>query len=93
MPQTVTEFIYLKLKPSVKPEDPDNDEGSEFLDTLKATKNQSGHQGSAWGRSIEDEDCVVWAIGSTPPLSLFSLFLSFVLSPKNKLIYIDIYTR
>ena len=66
MPHTVTEFIYLKLKPTVKPEDPSNLEGKEFLSVLNGTKNQSGYESSAYGRTLEDESVVVWAIGLFP---------------------------
>lgn len=59
----VTEFIYFQTKSSVKPEDPSNDEGAALLQLFKATKSQSGHLSSAWGRTTEDENIIVWAIG------------------------------
>lgn len=59
----VTEFVYFKLKPSVKPEDPTNEEGQQFIKTLQATKNQLGYESSAWGRTLEDDSVIVWAIG------------------------------
>ncbi|OJJ64514.1 hypothetical protein ASPSYDRAFT_139709 [Aspergillus sydowii CBS 593.65] len=58
----VTEFIYFQTKSSVKPEDPSNDEGAALLQLFKATKSQSGHLSSAWGRTTEDENIIVWAI-------------------------------
>lgn len=62
MSQAVSQFIYFKVKPSVKPEDPANEEGERLLDVLRATKNQSGYKNSAWGRTIEDENMIVWVI-------------------------------
>ncbi|PTU24448.1 hypothetical protein P175DRAFT_0470519 [Aspergillus ochraceoroseus IBT 24754] len=59
---TVTEFIYFHLKDTVKPEDPSNNEGLALLRIFKATTAQSGYKGSAWGRTKEDENLVVWAI-------------------------------
>ncbi|KAL4909195.1 hypothetical protein BDW74DRAFT_146157 [Aspergillus multicolor] len=58
----VTEFIYFQPKSSVKPEDPSNDEGAALIQLFKATTQQSGHLGSAWGRTKEDENVIVWAI-------------------------------
>ncbi|KAL4803755.1 hypothetical protein BDV18DRAFT_38988 [Aspergillus unguis] len=58
----VTEFIYFQPKSSVKPEDPSNDEGRSLLELFKATTQQSGHIGSAWGRTKEDEKVLIWAI-------------------------------
>ncbi|RHZ58527.1 uncharacterized protein CDV56_107449 [Aspergillus thermomutatus] len=58
----VTEFVVFKLKPSVKPEDPSNEEGASLCKIFSATKQQSGHQSSAWGRAVEDENVVVWVV-------------------------------
>ncbi|KAL4887176.1 hypothetical protein BJY04DRAFT_48913 [Aspergillus karnatakaensis] len=58
----VTEFIYFQPRSSVKPEDPSSDEGAALLQVFKATTSQSGHLGSAWGRTKEDENVIVWAI-------------------------------
>jgi len=55
----VNEFVFFRLKPSVKPEDPDNLEGDRFLDVLRMAKNQSEYMASAWGRTKEDENNVV----------------------------------
>ncbi|OJJ50170.1 hypothetical protein ASPZODRAFT_90063 [Penicilliopsis zonata CBS 506.65] len=62
MSQSVTEFVYLRLKSSVRPEDPSNAAGKEFLSILEQTKAQSGYNGSAWGRTHEDENSVIWMI-------------------------------
>ncbi|EEP76164.1 predicted protein [Uncinocarpus reesii 1704] len=59
----VTEFIYLSLKPDVKPEDPDNDGGRLFINSLNAVKQRCGYLSSSWGRTIENENNVVWIIG------------------------------
>jgi hypothetical protein len=58
----VTELIYFHPKPSVKPEDSSNDEGLALLQVFRSTTQQSGHIGSAWGRTREDENVIVWAI-------------------------------
>lgn len=70
MSQTA-EFIFFKLKPTVKPEGP-NDEGNELLKLFNATKQQSGYHSSAWGRTVEDESVVAWVIGTPPPSYLTS---------------------
>ncbi|KAH8704847.1 hypothetical protein BGW36DRAFT_392603 [Talaromyces proteolyticus] len=59
---TVTEIVYFRLKPSIKPEDSDNHEGEKLLDLFRETILESGHLGSAWGRSLEDENNLVWVI-------------------------------
>ena len=64
---TFTEFIVFRLKPSVKPEEGEsNREGEQLLDLFRETMLQSGHLGSAWGRALEDENVVIWVIGSPP---------------------------
>lgn len=61
---TLTEFIYFRVKPSVKPEEgEENREGEQLLDLFRETMLQSGHLGSAWGRTLEDESIIVWVIG------------------------------
>ena len=62
---TITELIYLPFKPTVKPEDAHNAEGQEFVKKVETTKNQIGYVGSSWGRSLEDNNLVVWAIGKS----------------------------
>lgn len=65
---TATEFLYFRLQPSVRPEDAANgkvnDEGERFLNMLRGTASRSGHMASSWGRTEEDENDVVWVIGS-----------------------------
>ncbi|KAE8367824.1 hypothetical protein BDV27DRAFT_154578 [Aspergillus caelatus] len=58
----VSEFIHFKLKPSVKPEDPSNEEGQALLQLFQTAKHQSGYKSSAWGRTIEDENIIVWIV-------------------------------
>ncbi|KAL4869061.1 hypothetical protein BDV12DRAFT_88640 [Aspergillus spectabilis] len=58
----ITEFIYFQPRSSVKPEDPSSDEGAALIQVFKATTSQSGHLGSAWGRTKEDDNVIVWAI-------------------------------
>lgn len=70
---TFTEFIAFRLKPSVKPEeDESNREGEQLLDLFRETMLQSGHLGSAWGRTLEDKNVVIWVIGSPVPFFLLS---------------------
>ncbi|KAF9888210.1 hypothetical protein FE257_009205 [Aspergillus nanangensis] len=59
---SVTEFIHFHPKCSVKPEDPQNDEGQHLLQHFKNTKHQSGYISSAWGRAKEDENTIVWVV-------------------------------
>ncbi|PYH91964.1 hypothetical protein BO71DRAFT_451753 [Aspergillus ellipticus CBS 707.79] len=59
---TLTELIYFPIVPAVKPEDPSNEAGAALLDVFRAAKHQSGYLSSAWGRTVEDENLVVWAI-------------------------------
>ena len=61
----ITEFIYFHLNPSIKPEDPTNEAGASLLELFQNTKHQNGYQGSAWGRSIEDNNVIVWVIGTS----------------------------
>lgn len=63
MSQGITEFVSFRVKPSVRPEDPDNDEGQSLLQLFRSTKAQSGHLSSAWGRTVEDENTLVWVLG------------------------------
>ncbi|RAL16265.1 uncharacterized protein BO97DRAFT_440069 [Aspergillus homomorphus CBS 101889] len=61
--QTVTELIYFHVKESVRPEDPaHSDEGAALLQVFQNTKYQAGYKGSSWGRAVEDESLIVWAI-------------------------------
>jgi hypothetical protein len=61
---SVVEFLYITLKPSVKPEDPSNHDGQSFLSALTAVKQQSGYKWSSWGRTLEDENGVVLVVGA-----------------------------
>ncbi|KAJ5089940.1 hypothetical protein N7532_008624 [Penicillium argentinense] len=76
MPQSISEFIFFKVRPEVRPEDPHSEEGEALLNIFRSTKQQSGHQNSAWGRTVEDEDVIVWVVdwtdarGSTTAINL-----------------------
>lgn len=61
----VNEFVFFRLKPSVKPEEPGNLEGDRFLDVLRTARNQSEYMASAWGRTKEDENIMVWVTGTS----------------------------
>lgn len=63
MSQSVSQFIFFRVKSSVKPEDPSSEEGEALLNVFCLTKQQNGHQGSAWGRVVEDTDTIVWVVG------------------------------
>lgn len=63
----VSEFIHFQLKSSVKPEDPSNEEGQALLQLFQTAKHQSGYKSSAWGRTVEDENIVVWVVSKFPP--------------------------
>ncbi|EAS35711.3 uncharacterized protein CIMG_01065 [Coccidioides immitis RS] len=58
----VTEFIYFTLKSDVKPEDRENDDGRLFLSALNTVKQSCGYLSSFWGRTIENENNIVWII-------------------------------
>ncbi|KAF7593501.1 hypothetical protein BBP40_011412 [Aspergillus hancockii] len=58
----VSEFIHFQLKPTVKPEDPSNEEGQALLHLFQTTRHQSGYKSSAWGRTIEDPNAVIWVV-------------------------------
>jgi hypothetical protein len=63
MSQTVSQVTFFRVKSSVKPEDPTNEEGEALMRIFITTKHQSGHQHSSWGRTSEDEDTIVWVVG------------------------------
>jgi hypothetical protein len=63
MSQTVSQFIFFRVKPYVKPEDPSSEEGIALMKVFDMTKTQSGHKSSAWGRVCEDKDTIVWVVG------------------------------
>ncbi|KAJ5991243.1 hypothetical protein N7522_011450 [Penicillium canescens] len=65
MSQSICQFIFFRVKPSVKPEDPSNEEGYALMEVLRATKHQNGHQSSSWGRTVEDTNTIVWVVDWT----------------------------
>src|SRR3954469_8201146 len=67
MSQSICQFIFFRVKPSVKPEDPSNEEGYALMGVLRATKHQNGHQSSSWGRTVEDTNTIVWVVGKFCP--------------------------
>ena len=64
MAQICSELIFFKVKCDVEPEDPASDLGEGLLRLFRATQYQSGHQSSAWGRTVEDPNVIVWVIGA-----------------------------
>ncbi|KAJ5773249.1 hypothetical protein N7457_008145 [Penicillium paradoxum] len=65
MPQSVSQFILFRVKPSIRPEDPSSEEGTGLLNVFQSTKTQSGHENSSWGRTSEDENTIVWVVDWT----------------------------
>ncbi|KAJ5081614.1 hypothetical protein NUU61_009878 [Penicillium alfredii] len=65
MSQTVSEFVFFRVKPSVKPEDPSSEEGDALMSVFRNIKHYSGYQSSAWGRSAEDPNTIVWVVDWT----------------------------
>ncbi|KAH7230026.1 hypothetical protein B0J15DRAFT_473190 [Fusarium solani] len=62
---TFTELIFFHLPEEVKPEDPDNLKGKEFLGLFQQAKQQDGHCWSAWGRTEENKSALVWVVDNT----------------------------
>ena len=80
MSSSIVEVIYLSLKAGVRPEDPANAANRALHETLSTVTQQTGYEWSAWGRTIENENDVVWVVGRAVPTPLFSLsVISFVL--------------
>jgi hypothetical protein len=77
MSETISEFMFFKVKPTVKPEDPSNAEGEALLHALRTVFQQSGYKSSAWGRSTEDENTLVWVVGA------FYLAYTFIVSKQT----------
>ncbi|OQE29153.1 hypothetical protein PENFLA_c004G03740 [Penicillium flavigenum] len=84
MSQTVSQVTFFRVKSSVKPEDPSNQEGEALMRIFITTKLQSGHQHSSWGRTSEDEDTIVWVVDWTDPRSTINIqLLEPFLAPDN----------
>lgn len=81
MSQSISEFIFFKVKPEVRPEDPASTEGHALLSVFRASHQQSGHRNSAWGRVVEEEDVIVWVVGTLllPHPITFSILCSIQL--------------
>ncbi|KAJ5583279.1 hypothetical protein N7535_001899 [Penicillium sp. DV-2018c] len=81
MSQIVSQFIFFRVRPSVKPEDPSSDDGRGLTRVCDMTKVQSGHNSSAWGRVCEDKNTIAWVVEwsdahSTTNLRLLDPFLA-----------------
>lgn len=74
MAHVSSEFIFFKVKCDVEPEDPASELGEGLMRVFRATKQQSGHQSSAWGRTVEDPSMLVWVIGAVFIILLFFYF-------------------
>ncbi|RKL26370.1 hypothetical protein BFJ72_g13766 [Fusarium proliferatum] len=57
-----TEFIYFHLPEDVKPERIQDPKGKRLLNLFQEAKLQDGYSWSAWGRSEEDTNALVWVI-------------------------------
>ncbi|PNP76445.1 hypothetical protein FNYG_10231 [Fusarium nygamai] len=60
--KVITEFIYFHLPEEVKPESIQDPDGKRILNLFKEAKLQDGYNWSAWGRSEEDRNALVWVI-------------------------------
>lgn len=71
---TTTEFVFFHLPPTVRPEDEGNEDGQKIQKIFQTAKSQEGYLWSAWGRTEEDENALIWVIGmpSTIPWSPIS---------------------
>ncbi|CAI7611964.1 unnamed protein product [Penicillium discolor] len=84
MSQIVSQVIFFRVKPSVQPEDPNSEEGEALLRIFRTTQHQSGHEYSAWGRTAEDKDTIVWVVDWTDPRSTINVhLLEPFLDPEN----------
>lgn len=59
----ITEFIYFHLPAEVKPENVQDQKGKRLLNLFQEARLQDGYNWSAWGRSEEDTNALVWVIG------------------------------
>lgn len=85
MAQNTTEFIFFNVKCDVEPEDPSSELGEGLLRVFRATQQQSGHYSSAWGRTKEDPNMIVWVVGA---LYNLCILLSTIV-PNKKSIRLD----
>ncbi|KAJ5189313.1 hypothetical protein N7491_005641 [Penicillium cf. griseofulvum] len=84
MSQNVSQVVFFRVKSSVKPEDSSSAEGEALLRIFRTTKQQSGHENSAWGRTSEDEDTIVWVVDWTDARSSINIqLLDPFLAPDN----------
>ncbi|KAF5725012.1 hypothetical protein FMUND_250 [Fusarium mundagurra] len=62
--KVTTEFIYFHLPEEVKPESIQDPNGTRILNLFHEAKLQDGYNWSAWGRSEEDRNALVWVIAN-----------------------------
>lgn len=75
MPASVIEFVFFKIRPDVKPEDPkSNEDGESLLKLFNDTRLQHGYLAGAWGRTIEDTDFIVWVICMFSSFAFFGFY-------------------
>ncbi|KAF9769935.1 hypothetical protein IL306_012574 [Fusarium sp. DS 682] len=60
--KVTTEFIFFHLPKEVEPESSENSKGRELLKLFQEAKHQDGYSWSAWGRTDEDKNALVWVI-------------------------------
>lgn len=60
---TTTEFIFFHLPDSVRVEDGNDREGKLVLEIFQRVTRQEGYLWSAWGRTEEDTNALVWVVG------------------------------
>ncbi|KAK2750578.1 hypothetical protein FQN57_002649 [Myotisia sp. PD_48] len=74
------EFLYLTVRPDIRPEDPDSEGGRSFTSMQTAVEHGGGLKHSRWGRTLENENNIVWIIewadhSGCVPLSLLNPIL------------------
>jgi hypothetical protein len=62
--KVVTEFVFFKVSEGVVLEDSKNQRGQELLKVLQTPKNKEGYLSSAWGRTEENSNAIVWITGA-----------------------------
>ncbi|KAL5590073.1 hypothetical protein FOVSG1_011940 [Fusarium oxysporum f. sp. vasinfectum] len=60
--KVTTEFIFFHILEDVEPESSESAKGGELLKFLQEAKHQDGYNWSAWGRTEENKNAVVWII-------------------------------
>ncbi|KAF5625176.1 uncharacterized protein FTJAE_10073 [Fusarium tjaetaba] len=76
--KVITEFIYFHLPEEVKPESIQDPKGQRILNLFNEAKLQDGYNWSAWGRTEEDRNALVWVIAIVKLRTILTPTLSSV---------------